>query len=183
MSFAPATAPPRDLRRVLVLGGCGSGKSTFARRLGDLTGLPVVHLDREFFSPGWVEPERDEWVRRLVDIAANERWIIDGNHVRKAFAERRERADLAILLDMPTWRCVWRVVRRVVAWNGRVRSDMAPGCEEHFNFGFLWYTLRYRATQRPVIDEALREFRGELVTLRTPADVERYLRSYENGGR
>ena len=88
MSFAAATAPPRELRRILVLGGCGSGKSTFARRLGDLTGLPVVHLDREYFSPGWVEPERESWVRRLSEIAARERWIIDGNHVRKAFAER-----------------------------------------------------------------------------------------------
>ena len=79
---------------------------------------------------------------------------------------------------MPTWRCLWRVLRRVVTWNGRVRFDMAPGCAEHFDPEFLWYTLRYRATQRPVIDEALRGFRGELVTLRTPVEVERYLRSY-----
>jgi len=183
MSFASTAAPPRDLRRVLVLGGCGSGKSTFARRLGDLTGLPVVHLDREYFSPGWVEPEREVWVRKLDEIAARDRWIIDGNHVRKAFPTRSERADLAILLDMPTWRCIWRVIGRVVAWNGRVRYDMAPGCEEHFDAGFLWYTLRYRATQLPVIREALRAFRGELVTLRSPAEVERYLVSYESGGR
>ncbi len=183
MSFAPAAAPPREFRRVLVLGGCGSGKSTFARRLGDLTGLPVVHLDHEYFSPGWVEPDRDVWVGRLSEIAARESWIIDGNHVRKAFAQRRERAEVAILLDMPTWRCMWRVIKRVVAWNGRVRSDMAPGCAEHFDPKFFWYTLRYRATQLPVILEALRAFRGELVTLRSPAEVEAYLRSYQSGDR
>src|SRR3984957_17638946 len=116
MNFAPPTAPPRDLPRVLVLGGCGSGKSTFARRLGDLTGLPVVHLDREYFSTGSVEQERDGRARRLLHIAARARGMIDGNHVRKAFAERRERADLAILHDMPTWCSAWRVIKRFVTW-------------------------------------------------------------------
>jgi adenylate kinase family enzyme len=51
------------VRRVAVVGSSGAGKSTFARDLGARTGLPVVHLDRPFWRPGWVETPREEWRR------------------------------------------------------------------------------------------------------------------------
>ena len=61
------------MRRVLILGSPGSGKSTLAMRLGTLTGLPVVHLDRLYWRSGWVEPARDEWLPELQAALAETR--------------------------------------------------------------------------------------------------------------
>ena len=78
--------------RVAVVGPVGAGKSTFAAALGERTGLPVVHLDRHFWHPGWVETPRDEWRRRQAELFAGDRWIADGNYGR-TFDERFSRAD------------------------------------------------------------------------------------------
>ena len=67
------------MQRVAIIGSGGAGKSTLARQLGEATGLPVVHLDREYWAPGWVEPPRDEWTRKVALFAAEDAWIMDGN--------------------------------------------------------------------------------------------------------
>ena len=51
------------MERVLILGSPGAGKSTFARRLAERSGLPLIHLDKHFWRPGWVEPAPEEWQR------------------------------------------------------------------------------------------------------------------------
>lgn len=67
------------MKRIVVLGCSGAGKSTLARELGGQLGLPVVHLDREFWLPGWVEPDKSAWAARVDALVAGERWITDGN--------------------------------------------------------------------------------------------------------
>ncbi|MFX8106590.1 AAA family ATPase, partial [Acinetobacter baumannii] len=68
------------MRRVVVIGCSGAGKSTLARRLGERTGLPVVHLDREDWRPGGGEPPRGDWRARVAALAADESWIMDGQY-------------------------------------------------------------------------------------------------------
>lgn len=65
------------MERAAIIGPGGAGKSTLARKLGEVTGLPVIHLDREHWPPGWVEPPRDEWESRVQELAAramDHRW-------------------------------------------------------------------------------------------------------------
>jgi adenylate kinase family enzyme len=67
------------MRRVVILGPGGSGKSTLAVRLGELTGLPVIELDKVFWRPGLVPTPRDEWAEFQRRLAGGEGWIMDGD--------------------------------------------------------------------------------------------------------
>jgi adenylate kinase family enzyme len=163
------------MERVLVLGGCGAGKSVFARRLGALIDAPVVHLDQEYFLPGWVEPDPAQWLMRLDEIISGPRWVIDGSHMA-TLARRLTKADTAIVLDLPTWLCVFRVFRRIVSTYGRVRFDMAPGCPEHPDPQFIWYAATFRRRQHPRVLGALTAFSGDVIALRSRAAIEGFLR-------
>ncbi len=68
------------MRRVLIIGSGGAGKSVLAVRAGQALGLPVIHLDQENWRPGWVETPRDEWHARVDVLLAREYWIMDGNY-------------------------------------------------------------------------------------------------------
>lgn len=144
------------MRRVLIIGCSGSGKSTLTRRLAERTGLPVIHLDQEYFGPNWKEPGQKEWAQTVARLAARDRWIMDGNF-SGTFPIRMPRADTIIFLDQPTWRCLWRVIKRTFRYYGLVRPGSAPGCRERFDAHFMGYVWRYNATRRPRILRTLAE--------------------------
>jgi adenylate kinase family enzyme len=147
-----------DLRRVVVLGSSGSGKSTFAAGLAARTGLPLFHLDHEYWLPGWVERcTLEAFTERVAEIAASERWIIDGNY-SSSLPARLPRATAIFWLDLPRTVCLANVVRRVALNYGRVRPSMAPGCPERWDWGFLrfiwnWHT-RSKPRQRGMLEQA-----------------------------
>ena len=121
-----------------------------ARKLGRITGLPVIHIDPMYYKPGWVPREKSQ-TRALV-LAASEAdtWVFDGNH-HSTFPQRLARADHLIFLDMPTWLRMWRVISRTMRHKGKTRPDMAEGCPERFDsyFVFKWvggYYWRTRPT-------------------------------------
>jgi len=162
------------MQKVLVLGCPGAGKSTLARQIAQITGLPIVHLDRHYWQPGWREPGRKEWDAAVAELLRLPRWVMDGNY-GSTLPLRLAAADTAILLDFPTWRCLARVLRRVIGSYGRTRPDMAPGCPEHLDLAFLVYVWRYRRRERLGHVAALGRFDGRLVTLRRPAEVAEFL--------
>lgn len=144
-------------QRWLVLGAGGAGKTTFARELSRLLGLPLVHLDRHFWRPGWEEPTDEEWDRQIVELSRREAWIMDGNYSR-TLAPRLERAQVAILLDPPTLQCLWGVIKRSMWLRERARPDLAKGCEERFPTPeFLRYVATYKWRSRPKVLRRVRE--------------------------
>lgn len=167
---------PERARRVLVLGSGGAGKTTFARELGERLGLPVLHLDRWFWSPGWRPSPSDRFAQAVRDLAAREEWVMDGNY-RGTLGERLPRADLLVLLDLPRRVTVTRVLRRWWSLRGQQRPDLAPGCPERLRGDFLRYVWHYPRDARPAllrtIAEAGRE--DDLVRLRSSAEVRRWL--------
>lgn len=133
----------RPLRRIMIIGGAASGKSTLARQLGECLHLPVTHLDAVFWQPGWVEPERDPFNAKVREIIAREDWVIEGNY-SATWPERAARADLILFLDVPTATRVMRAVRRSLGNLGKPRPDMAPGCVEKFDPAFIKWVAGYR---------------------------------------
>lgn len=130
------------MQRVMIIGGSGSGKSTFAIKLGEQTGLPVIHIDRIYWKPGWVERERDEVEKLIRQATSAESWIFEGNH-SKSFEERLQRADTLIFLDVPTWLRFWRVISRTLRHYGKSRPDMGSQCPERFDLEFLKFVLDF----------------------------------------
>jgi adenylate kinase family enzyme len=137
------------MRRVLVMGCSGSGKSTFARELAGKLDLPFVSIDRIYWQPGWREPVISDFTTRMMLEAEKPAWVMDGNYITNgAGALRRERADTLIWFDLPRWICMLGIIRRSVVSYGNVRPEMAPGCPEKFDLEFWRYVWTYRDRQR-----------------------------------
>ncbi len=166
------------MKRVLVIGSGGSGKSTFAIQLAERTGLPLIHLDAEFWQPGWVETPKEEWTAKVEQLISEQRWIMDGNF--GGTMERRiEACDTVVFLDISRWVCLWRVILRRVRNHGRARADMTPGCNEKLDWSFLWWILFYPEQRRRKILKRLAILRPDqrAVVLGNTKEVESFLRS------
>jgi adenylate kinase family enzyme len=171
------------MKRVLVIGSGGAGKSTLARRLGEILGLEVIHLDVEHWRPGWVETPKDEWARKVDELCGRDSWVMDGNF--SGTLERRLAAcDTVVFLDLPRVVCVWRVLKRVVMYRDGTRPDMAEGCREKFDLKFLLWVWNYPERTRPKVLTLLERYRERkrIVRLGSSAEVEEFLRRLEVRG-
>jgi len=145
------------------------------------SGLPLIHLDQHAWLPGWKEMDRAQWQARVGQLIAGDRWIIDGNYTG-SLARRLERADTVIMLDYPVWLCLGRVLRRVLTTRGRVRADMADGCPERFDAGFLLYIALFRRRQGRRNERMLERFGGKLIRLRSQHEADRFLAELPESG-
>ncbi len=164
------------MRRVIVIGSGGAGKSTFARRLADLSGLPLVHLDALYWRPGWVPTPDADWDRVMEELAGGDSWIIDGNYGR-TLSRRVAASDTIIFLDLPRLVCIWRLLRRRFEYRTQRRPELPAGCEEKLSWEFLYWVWTYPSRRRPGILRQLAAVRDEkrVLILRTRAEVERFL--------
>lgn len=149
------------MRRVVILGPGASGKSTLAIHLGEITGLPVIELDRVFWQPGLVATPRDQWIKTQEQLVEGNEWIIDGDlGPYDAVEVRLQAADTIIFLDFSLLRCAWRAI-----WRSHERAD------------FWFWLLRYRHRSRPFLMEAIDKFAAHatLHVIRNPEALRRFV--------
>ena len=149
------------MRRVVILGPGASGKSTLARRLGEILGLPVIELDKLFWRPGLIATPRDQWVLLQEKLVEADSWIMDGDLGPYDVPEVRLRAaDTIIFLDFCVVRCVWRALHR-----SRERAD------------FWRWLLAYRREARPILMEAIANHaaKAKLHVLPDPGALQRFV--------
>lgn len=147
--------------RVVILGRGAAGKSALAHELGITAGLPVIELDKEFWSDDLKPLPAEDWARQQSILAERACWIMDGDLGPYDHIEPRiRRADTVVVLDMPLWLCAWRAWRR-----GPERRD------------FWDWTVRWRRQSRPRLLRAVSDLapRAEVVILRSPRSVRRWL--------
>ena len=159
----------------MIIGCPGSGKSTLARALGERLDLPVVHLDRLWWKPGWENVSQEEFDKRLSNAVNMEKWIIDGNFSRTV-QTRLEKCDTVIYLDFSRWLCLWGMLQRVLGSYGKVRPDMSPGCPERFDrefVKFIWdFNKNNRVRNYTWIAKAKH---AQAIVLKNRRDVKRFL--------
>jgi len=149
------------MERVVVFGRGGAGKSTFAGHLSQITGLPVIELDRHFWSDDLSPLSVESWISMQEQLATDDRWIMDGDlGPYDAPAARLHRADTVVVLDLSLVRCAWRA-----AWRSRERA------------GFWWWLLTWRWRSRTTVLDAIAAGapHADLHVLRTPEQVRRFL--------
>jgi adenylate kinase family enzyme len=165
------------MKRVLLVGSPGTGKSTFARKLAAKKGLPVIHLDR-YYNDAKLGYANDEpkWNKFIEATIARETWIIDGNY-SGSMGIRMRRADTIIVFEYPRWRAFLGLARRRIEYHNKVRPDMPDGWRERVDFGFLkfvWnFNVHYKVSKLYVKLEATDQ--NKIVRFSNPKDAQRYL--------
>ena len=127
--------------KIAIIGYSGSGKSTLAEIIGKKYSIPVLHLDKVNFLPGWVERNIDESRRIAEEFMKKDSWVIDGNYGKFFQKERLEAADRIIFLDFNRFSCLLRAYRRYIIHKGKTRSSAAEGCIEKFDGVFIRWIL------------------------------------------
>jgi len=164
------------MKRVLVIGSGGSGKSTFSRKLGEVTGLPVVHLDKLYWHAGCVKTEEDEWKRIVAREIARPEWIMDGNFGGTR-AMRMAAADTIVMLDLPRLTCMYSILERTLTYREGSRPDMADGCRERFDPEFILWVWNYpREGKRRALDDISKLEGKRVLFLTTQGEIDAFLK-------
>ena len=169
------------MRRIVILGCAGSGKSVLAKRLGERLGVPVVHLDALNWEPGWQEVGTEIFRARLAQAISGDAWITDGNYAVHSFDLRMPRADLVIWVERPLAQCFLRVWKRALKSYANANEDLAAQCKERFDRRFvrrLQFIANFNRINRPRI-ERLRLSHGPdvpVIVLRGDSEISEFLR-------
>lgn len=166
------------MKRIMIIGCGGAGKSTLSRELGRMLDKEVIHLDSLYWQPGWQETPKDEWEKIVVNLVQKEEWIIDGNY-SSTMEPRLHRADTVIFLDFPWVLCLWRVVKRWVIHFGRTRPDMREGCQERLDWGFIKWIWTFPKKRRLNLLNRVNQCSPgkQVIILRNPKEVSQFLQT------
>jgi len=143
------------VRKVLVVGNGGSGKSTFSIRLGASINIPVVHLDEHYWRPNWVETPKDEWRKIVQSLIVADSWVMDGNY-SGTLRERMMASDTIIYFNRSRIQCLFGVLSRRISGK---RADAIQGCPERLDLQFIKWIWKYPKVNHPTIMKLLDEFR------------------------
>ncbi|MEA2952781.1 MAG: hypothetical protein QOJ96_2301 [Alphaproteobacteria bacterium] len=167
--MASLAAPDASMRRVLVLGCPGAGKTTFARKLAERLPLPVIHLDGHYWHSGWKASDEAEWREKAAALTAAPNWIMEGNY-SSTFDIRMPRADTLLWLDHGRFRCMRRVLIRIIKDYGRTRPELPDECPEQLDAEFLRFVWDFPTDYRPRIVDGIEKFGSHLRIFRFRGD-------------
>ena len=161
------------MKKVIVVGCPGSGKSTFARKLQEKTGLPLYYLDMIWHKPDKTTLTKEEFDEKLHELIARDEWIIDGNYSR-TLEPRLQACDTAFVFDLPLEVCLAGAQARV----GTKRIDM-PWEETELSQEFLNYILSFSQQQLPRLLQLAQQYSSQkqVVFFRSRRECDDFLKS------
>ena len=158
------------MKKVIVIGCPGSGKSTFARALQEKTGIPLYHLDMLYWNADRTVVEKAVFLSRLAAVMAEEAWIIDGNYA-STMEQRMAACDTVIFLDYPVEVCLDGIRAR----RGKPRSDM-PWIETEEDAEFTLFVKNYKEQQKPAVLELFKKYGDkEIIILESREQANKFL--------
>ena len=161
----------KTMKKVIVIGCPGSGKTTFAEKLQKCTGLPLYYLDAIWHKPDKTHISRDEFDKRILEIFAMPEWIIDGNYNR-TIEMRLKECDTVFLFDLPTEVCLQGATERI----GKGRYDL-PWLETELDSEFAGFIKDFKENSLPKIYELLEKYKNEkqIVIFKSREEADEYL--------
>ena len=142
----------KDMKKIIVIGCPGSGKSTVSRALHNKTGIPLFHLDMMYWNADKTTVEKSVFLERLSAVFEKDEWIIDGNY-GSTMELRMAACDTVIFLDYPLEVCLDGIKER----RGKPRSDM-PWIETEEDAEFIEFIKNYNEQQKPKVLELLKKY-------------------------
>ena len=157
-------------RKIIVLGCSGSGKSTFSRRLREITDLPLIHLDNIWWKPDRTHISREEFDRKLEEILRTDGWILDGDYSR-TYEMRFRACDTVIFLDYGFDVCMDGIVRRV----GTERPDI-PWTEQTVDPDLVRQVEAYENENRPAVLSLMEKYpEKQSIVFRSRAEADAWI--------
>ncbi len=159
------------MKKVIVIGCPGSGKTTFALKLAEATSLPLYHLDAVWHRPDKTHIPREEFDERIREIFKEDKWIIDGNY-KRTIEMRLQQCDTVFLFDLPTSVCIQGVTDRI----GKERYDL-PWLETKLDEEFRKFIEEFPKNTLPYIYELLERYKDEkqIVVFRSREEADEYI--------
>ena len=164
------------MKKVIVIGCGGSGKSVFSRSFAHLSCLPLYHLDNIWWREDGTTVEREDFDARLGEILASDEWIIDGNYQR-TMERRMAECDTVIFFDLPTNVCIEGIKSR----KGKPRDDMPwKDAPENDDAEFMEFVENYNTTHRPHVLELLEKYKEKnIIIFKSRKDAEKFLNEFK----
>ena len=135
-----------NYKKIVIVGCGGSGKSFLSRKLSEVLGYPIMHLDKEYWLPGWEHVTYEEFVEKQRAFISNESWIIEGNYY-SSMEMRFAAADLIIFLDINRLVCLYSVIKRLK----EKRTDLPEGLDNTVDAEFLKWIWNFSKNEKPKI--------------------------------
>ena len=158
------------MRRIIVVGSQGSGKTSLALKLGRKLGLPVIHLDVLYWRPGWKASDTASFRVRVAEAIAGDEWVVDGSFSGLAFDLTLARAETLVVIDRPRWLCQWRILLRSAFDRDTTRPDLPEGCPEQFDWKLMREAWRYNGERAPVIEAERKQYGAGVPVVRLSSD-------------
>lgn len=161
------------MKKVIVIGCPGSGKTTFAVKLSKSTGIPLYYLDAIWHKPDKTHIPREEFDERISEIFREPEWIIDGNY-KRTIEMRLKECDTVFLFDLPTEVCLQGVTERI----GKERYDL-PWLETELDPEFKKFIEEFPKDTLPYIYELLEKYKSgkQVIIFKSREEADRYLES------
>lgn len=160
--------------KISILGYSGSGKSTFAIKLGERYQCEVLHLDTVHCLPGWKERETEEEIGIIGKyLDEKDAWIIDGNYRSKLLERRLEESDYIYIFQFNRFRCLFRVIKRLLKYRGKSRESITAGCEEKIDLEFVYWVLHEGRDKehRQAFQSIATQYQNKTTIIRTPKEL------------
>lgn len=149
------------MRRICIIGGSGTGKTTLAKNLGKQLNLPVYYIDGIHHLKNWEIRNKDERDKIILEKADEDKWIIDGTY-HSTLKQRLEKADCIIYLDYSSIAQIRGVLGRFIKNHGKEKEEI-PGCKEKMSLEFFWWVVNWRKNKRQTIIENLQEIESDKI--------------------
>ena len=147
------------MKKIIVIGCPGSGKSTVSRALHNKTGIPLYHLDMMYWNADKTTVEKSVFLERLSVVLEKDEWIIDGNY-GSTMELRMAACDTVFFLDYPLDVCLDGIRNR----RGKSRSDM-PWIETEEDEEFIEFIKNYNEQQKPKVLELLEKYSDKSIII------------------